>query len=159
MDSTAQTNLSALSGVTLCNGCANVILDDSNEDFIEGKALHDTHVTLRNKNEDKSNIVCLRPACHWKDTLPELPGLASSAQAGCGLCGFVREHVIKRGRGQSRDVHINAGYIWGADRDIFGTTVNNEGLVFWRCEVYNPSPRKSLGALTFNIETSSVMQT
>ncbi|KDN71792.1 hypothetical protein CSUB01_11749 [Colletotrichum sublineola] len=155
MDSAAQTNLGALGDANLCDGCANVILDDSNDDFVVGKALDGTHATLRHKNEGKSDIVRLLPACHWKDTLPELPGLASSAQAGCGLCDFFREHVLKRGIGRCGDVQINAGYIWGADRDIYGTTVNDEGLVFWRCEVYNPSPRELLAALTFNIETSS----
>ncbi|KAK1981125.1 heterokaryon incompatibility protein-domain-containing protein [Colletotrichum cereale] len=155
MDSAARTNLVALGGANLCDGCANVILDDSNDEFVEGNALHGTHVTLRHKNEGKSNIVSLRPACHWKDTLPELPGLADSARAGCGLCEFVREHVLKRGIGHCGDVRINAGYIWGADRDMFGSTVNDEGLVFWRCEVYKPCPREFLAALTFNIETSS----
>ncbi|KAK1997398.1 HET-domain-containing protein [Colletotrichum falcatum] len=155
MDSAAQTNLSALGGANLCDGCANVILDDSSDDFVEGKALHGTHSTLRHKSEGKSDIVHLQYVCHWKDRLPELLGMASSAQAGCGLCGFVRDHVLKRGIEHSGDVHVNAGYIWGADRDIFGTTVNDEGLGFWRCEVYNPSPRRLLAALTFNIETNS----
>ncbi|KAK2028241.1 hypothetical protein LX32DRAFT_673617 [Colletotrichum zoysiae] len=156
MDSAAQPNLSALGGANLCDGCANVILDDSSDDFVEGEALYGTHATLRHKDEGKKVIVGLRPVCKWNDSLPGLPGLASSAQAGCGLCGFVREHVLKRGIEYLGDVHISAVYVWGADRNIFGTTINDEGLVFWRCWVYNPSTQEMLAELTFNIETSSV---
>ncbi|KZL66243.1 TOL-like protein [Colletotrichum tofieldiae] len=145
---------SALGGGSLCDRCLNVTLDDSKDFFVEGTALYGTHATLRHNGEGASDMIRLWPACHWEDTLPDLPRLANSAQAGCGLCGFVREHVLKRAIEYHGGIFVNAGYIWDVDRDIFGSTANDEGLVFWRCEIYKSSPKERLAALTFNIETS-----
>ncbi|KAK1634211.1 hypothetical protein BDP81DRAFT_55668 [Colletotrichum phormii] len=50
-------------------------------------------------------------------------------------------------------VYINGGYIWGADRDVFGSKPNDEGLVFWRCEVYKRPEKEFVAAVTFNIES------
>ncbi|KAK2059670.1 hypothetical protein LY76DRAFT_511677 [Colletotrichum caudatum] len=52
------------------------------------------------------------------------------------------------------DVHISAVYVWDVDGNIFGTTIDDEGLFFWRRWVYNPSMQEMLAELTFNIETS-----
>lgn len=146
----------ALGGPALCERCLPVLLNDSIDDFVGGDSdTSEASVTLRHKAEGGGEMIMLGSPCQWKDSLPSLPVLAESSEKGCHLCTFVRKHVIKRGIDYRGDVYINGGYIWGADRDVFGSKPNEEGLVFWRCEVYKRPEQEFLAAITFNIESDS----
>ncbi|KAK1716687.1 uncharacterized protein BDZ83DRAFT_722784 [Colletotrichum acutatum] len=148
--------LGALEGPALCERCLPVLLDDSINDFVEGEyPSSDSSVTLRHKAEGEGEMIMLGSPCQWKDSLPLLSVLAESSEKGCHLCTFIRKHVTQRGIDYAGDVYINGGYIWGADRDVFGSKPNEEGLVFWRCEVYKRPEQEFLAAITFNIESDN----
>ncbi|UQC73906.1 uncharacterized protein CLUP02_00553 [Colletotrichum lupini] len=154
MSPSSPVTFGALESPALCERCHPVLMDDSIDDFIEEEsASSDSAVTLRHKAEGEGELIMLGSPCQWRDSLPSLPVLAESSTNGCHLCTFIREHIIKRGINYRGDVYINGGYIWGADRDVFGSKPNEEGLVFWRCEVYKHPEQEFLAAITFNIES------
>ncbi|RSL37869.1 hypothetical protein CEP53_015412, partial [Fusarium sp. AF-6] len=68
----------------------------------------------------------------WKDELPGLPAMAETADAGCQLCQFLRQALLRRGLSFQGPIQVRAGYIWGYDRDIL--EYRDDGLVGWSCE-------------------------
>ncbi|KAF7559278.1 hypothetical protein G7046_g4869 [Stylonectria norvegica] len=135
---------------SLCAECRVVLLDDSASCFSPGTL--DGEPTLRHVREG-ANLITLDPPRTWIDQLPGLPGLATSAEAGCELCGFVREALLERAAGLESSVAIVASYTWGKDRDLVGT--RDDGLVLWRCEIYNNDTKDIFTLIDFAIETDN----
>ncbi|RSL42619.1 hypothetical protein CEP51_016460 [Fusarium floridanum] len=88
----------------------------------------------------------------WKDELPGLPAMAETADAGCQLCQFLRQALLRRGLSFQGPIQVRAGYIWGYDRDIL--EYRDDGLVGWSCEVRGGRGYDGLlSVIDFNIET------
>lgn len=88
----------------------------------------------------------------WKDELPGLPAMAETADAGCQLCQFLRQAILRKEVPFEGPVHVRAGYVWGASRTWFEN--RDDGLVAWRCEVFDGMGEGYLlSAIDFNVET------
>ncbi|TDZ19431.1 hypothetical protein Cob_v007525 [Colletotrichum orbiculare MAFF 240422] len=140
-------------GVDLCDSCLPIVFDDSGKDFHESLSEDEAKPTLRHIKEDTGEMIMLQGFRLRQDSLPNLAGLLESSLSGCRLCGFIRLHILERDIGYEGEVYMNAGYTWGVDRDIFGSSTTNEGLVFWRCEVYKAPDSASVASISFNIES------
>ncbi|KAJ0307860.1 hypothetical protein COL516b_003831 [Colletotrichum fioriniae] len=91
----------------LCDECYNaVVFYDGGDEFYEGTN-RDDEATLRH-SEEGGDIIELDSERYWNDTLPDLPMMAESAAAGCRMCGFLREELIRRNISYDGDVYIDA---------------------------------------------------
>ncbi|KAI8720192.1 HET domain-containing protein [Fusarium sp. LHS14.1] len=210
MASTARINSSKMGAADLCDGCLVVLLDDSVDEFFEGKMeKNNDKPTLRhmneeqyrepdyfdcanygyedededededeegeeqdeneeeNKNEDEDEDEDesegnFSPGTHelfvagvsprrWRDELPDLPAMAETADAGCQLCRFLRQVILRKDVAFEGSIQVEAGYIWGASRNWLEK--RDDGLVTWRCEVRAGRVGYLLSAIDFNVET------
>lgn len=137
----------------LCDECYNaVVFYDGGDEFYEGTN-RDDEATLRH-SEEGGDIIELDSERYWNDTLPDLPMMAESAAAGCRMCGFLREELIRRNISYDGDVYIDAVYLYGGPADIADIFPTDSGLVFWRCCVFAIEGGHQVAALNFGIETN-----
>lgn len=139
-----------------CEQCSVVVFDDSADEFSEGTNW-DNEPTLRHSREG-GRIIILEHVRGWKDTLPDLPRMAESSRAGCSMCGFVREALLRRNVDYEGDVFVRGGYLWGGQGDAMDVSATDPGLAFWRCEVYKVARgtrENQVAVLNFGIETSN----
>ncbi|KAI8677886.1 HET domain-containing protein [Fusarium keratoplasticum] len=116
--------------------------EDEDEDESEGDVSPDT---------DELFIAGVPPR-RWKDELPGLPAMAEAAEAGCQLCQFLRQAILRKGVSFEGPIQVLAGYIWGASRSY--VEQRDDGLVAWRCEVRDGRGEGYLlSAMDFNVET------
>ncbi|KAK1728685.1 heterokaryon incompatibility protein-domain-containing protein [Colletotrichum acutatum] len=143
----------------LCDECYDaVIFHDGGDEFYEGTN-RDDEPTLRH-SEEGGDIIDLDSVRRWNDTLPDLPMMTESAAAGCRMCGFLREELLRQKICHIGETYIEAGYLFGGQGYEFEIIDTDPGLAFWRCEVYgvkkttyNPDGFKSITSLTFDIES------
>ncbi|KAL2694732.1 hypothetical protein Neosp_001318 [[Neocosmospora] mangrovei] len=168
MASTARINSSKMGAADLCDGCLVVLLDDSIDEFYEGKMENNNDMpTLRHVNEeqyrepdyfDYANYVDededededegegedeegeeedeneeendnededdsegdFSPGTHeffvagvsprrWRDELPGLPAMAETADAGCQLCRFLRQVILRKDVAFEGPIQVEAG--------------------------------------------------
>ncbi|RSL53690.1 hypothetical protein CEP51_014852 [Fusarium floridanum] len=78
--------------------------------------------------------------------------MSETADAGCHLCRFLQQAILRREFPFQGEIQVVAGYIWGHDRGLVAS--RDDGLVLWRCQVYEADDAgRFLGAVNFNIET------
>ncbi|RSM09548.1 hypothetical protein CDV31_007654 [Fusarium ambrosium] len=78
--------------------------------------------------------------------------MSETADAGCHLCRFLLQAILRREFPFQGEIQVVAGYIWGHDRGLVAS--RDDGLVLWRCQVYEADDAdRFLGAVNFNIET------
>ncbi|KAL0782210.1 hypothetical protein CaCOL14_000116 [Colletotrichum acutatum] len=143
----------------LCDECYDaVIFHDGGDEFYEGTN-RDDEPTLRH-SEEGGDIIDLDSVRRWNDTLPDLPMMTESTAAGCRMCGFLREELLRQKICHIGETYIEAGYLFGGQGYEFEIIDTDPGLAFWRCEVYgvkkttyNPDGFKSITSLTFDIES------
>ncbi|EXF82053.1 neutral/alkaline non-lysosomal ceramidase [Colletotrichum fioriniae PJ7] len=136
-----------------CKECWNaIIFDDSADEFFEGTNQAD-QPTLRHSREGGDMVELDSVRC-WDDTLPDLPMMAESAAAGCRMCGFLREELIRREISYDDDVYISAVYLYGGLPDLEVVFPTEYGLAFWRCSVFTMEEGHLVAALNFGIETN-----
>ncbi|OBR13180.1 Neutral/alkaline non-lysosomal ceramidase [Colletotrichum higginsianum IMI 349063] len=139
-----------------CEQCSVVLFNDSADEFSEGTNWNN-EPTLRHSREG-GRIIILEHVRGWKDTLPDLPRMAESSRAGCSMCGFVREALLRRNVDYEGDVFVRGGYLWGGQGDAMDVSATDPGLAFWRCEVYKVARgtrENQVAVLNFGIETSN----
>lgn len=152
MSSATHINKSKVGAADLCHECAVSLLIDDSADKFFATTLGDSSDTpfLKHVDEDErsANVGLERT---WQDKLPDLPAMAETADAGCHLCQFLQQVLLRKQILSPGPVEVRAKYLWGYDRDRFDT--RNDGLVAWTCGVFNGD--KQLCIVNFNIETSS----
>jgi hypothetical protein len=137
---------------SLCDDCLiSLLLDDSQEEFFPGTLSDDDSTpSLRHVDENASGATAGSPRI-WDDDLPGLPAMTRTAEAGCRICQFLSQALLRKQIKFQGPVQVCAKYIWGLDRDII--TVRDDGLVNWECIVYDGE--EELCSIDFNIETES----
>ncbi|KAM0287583.1 hypothetical protein ACHAO9_007613 [Fusarium lateritium] len=152
MSSTTQIRKSKVGAADLCDNCAvSLFLDDSADEFFATASKNNSDALfLKHVHEDElaANAGLKRI---WQDNLPDLPAMAETADAGCHLCHFLHQVLLRKRIPLREPVEVRAKYMWGYDRDRFDT--RNDGLVAWTCGVF--SGDKQVCIVNFNIETSS----
>lgn len=139
-------------GADLCDGCLAVVIDDSAVQFYEGSFRGDQdEPTLRHSREGE-DLVTLEPIRSWQDHLPGLSNMEEASKAGCQLCGFVRDAILRKQLKFESPISVNASYVWGKERDLLQS--RDDGLILWRCEVYSEEHGQIL-AIDFSVETSN----
>ncbi|KIL86911.1 hypothetical protein FAVG1_09464 [Fusarium avenaceum] len=134
---------------SLCGDCAtSILLDDSGEEFFPGTLRDDNSTpSLRHVEENASGATAGSPRI-WHDDLPGLPAMKKTAKAGCRICPFLSQALLRKEIKFRGPVQIWAKYIWGLDRDT--VMFRDDGLVNWECIVYGGE--ENLCSIDFNIE-------
>jgi hypothetical protein len=150
MSSTTYVENSKVEANNICYDCSiSLLLDDSGEKFFPGTLRDDDSTpSLRHVDENESGATVSSPRI-WDDDLPGLPAMTKTAEAGCRICQFLSQALLRKQIKFQGPVQVCARYVWGLDRDK--VIVRDDGLVNWECIVYDGE--KSLCSIDFNIET------
>ncbi|KAH9240625.1 hypothetical protein K456DRAFT_48554 [Colletotrichum gloeosporioides 23] len=138
-----------------CEECSVVVFDDGADEFYEG-VNESNEPMLQSSREELGRDECLLDDHMrvWIDELPDLPRMAESSSAGCRMCGFVREALLRRNVACEGFVCIFGMYQWGG-RAWIKAFLPSYGLAFWKCVVANFTTKTEVAVIDFDVETSN----
>ena len=94
----------------LCERCSVIRFDEVNLGGYEGVS-ESGQPRLKFDIKEMKKVFALDYS--HKDILPELPGLQSSAEAGCGFCKVLRDAILEYELPLPTTIEIKLSYVWG----------------------------------------------
>jgi hypothetical protein len=141
-------------GATLCQKCAAGIAIDFDEDsgHFSYEELGPTPTPTAAPQSEADGPVCLNSRVEWQDESPDFPALMASYDAGCELCGFVRDALMRRNIGYRGEVDILGRYLFGVSKQFVGDgQEDRDGVTYWSCQVI--AEKSTLGFVAFRVGT------